>query len=336
MLEIVDSIQESGTGARLSRELVKAPAFSRPNEAPLLSSMCFLLRASKRRSNAPLEAESRIDKPSNMASWLGYATTTWTHHPCPITLPLKHTGDNTSSTTTNGRTLVDLCKASTPPCDLTPLLPGGHTQTIYAATYKKPIALLNYKRRIFTSNNTTYPGCFAVDFVSRDSTDQDVETVNPRTTLFKEGDWERYMKTGSVDVEAEEGEVNKRPIIVALHGISGGSHELYLRQVLDPLVTGAPTAAGGGVGPAWDALVVNSRGCANSPVTGSQLFNARATWDIRQFLEWLREKFPHRQLFAVGFSLGANILVNVRRVFLSVGGWKIAMRVYFTSLEPRG
>lgn len=129
--------------------------------------------------------------------------------------------------------------------------------------------------------------------------------------MFDEADWERYQSTGCVDADAQVEEVDQRPIIVALHGISGGSHELYLRQVLDPLVTGAPTSRGGETGPAWDAVVVNARGCANAPVTSSKLFNARATWDVKQFLDWLHERFPHRKLFGVGFSLGANILINV-------------------------
>ncbi|EHL01640.1 putative esterase [Glarea lozoyensis 74030] len=40
------------------------------------------------------------------------------------------------------------------------------------------------------------------------------------------------------------------------------------------------------------------------------LYNARATWDCRQTVKWLRKKFPNRPLFGIGFSLGANILTN--------------------------
>jgi len=47
-------------------------------------------------------------------------------------------------------------------------------------------------------------------------------------------------------------------------------------------------------------------------ITTGVLYNARATWDIRQVVKWLGEKFPNRPLFGLGFSLGANILVNVR------------------------
>jgi predicted alpha/beta-fold hydrolase len=40
------------------------------------------------------------------------------------------------------------------------------------------------------------------------------------------------------------------------------------------------------------------------------MFNARATWDVRQTIRMLRELYPNRPLYAVGFSLGANILTN--------------------------
>lgn len=47
-----------------------------------------------------------------------------------------------------------------------------------------------------------------------------------------------------------------------------------------------------------------------SKITSSVLYNARATWDIRQTVKWLRKTFPNRPLFGVGFSLGANIITN--------------------------
>lgn len=36
---------------------------------------------------------------------------------------------------------------------------------------------------------------------------------------------------------------------------------------------------------------------------------------MRQVIRWLRKTFPNRPLFAIGYSLGANILVNVRKVY---------------------
>lgn len=75
---------------------------------------------------------------------------------------------------------------------------------------------------------------------------------------------------------------------------------LIFRYVLSPLI------GDGG----WEACVINSRGCAGHKITTGILFNARATWDIRQMVPYLRKMFPNRPLFGIGFSLGANILTN--------------------------
>lgn len=99
------------------------------------------------------------------------------------------------------------------------------------------------------------------------------------------------------------------PMLVILHGLSGGSHELYLRAAIAPLLV--PDAdADPDTNPRWEACVVNSRGCANSHITTNLLYNARATWDVRQTVRWLREAFPNRPLFGLGFSLGASMLTN--------------------------
>jgi predicted alpha/beta-fold hydrolase len=147
-----------------------------------------------------------------------------------------------------------------------------------------------YKRKIFENEDPAYTGTFAVDFVVRPYEGEDI-SLPPRTTYLTE---QEFANIGSSD---------SKPMLVTLHGLSGGSHELYLRHVLAPLVSDV-----GG----WEACVVNSRGCAKSKITSSVLYNARATWDVRQTVKWLQKQFPNRPLFGIGFSLGANILTNVR------------------------
>jgi predicted alpha/beta-fold hydrolase len=105
------------------------------------------------------------------------------------------------------------------------------------------------------------------------------------------------------------GSHDTKPMLITLHGLSGGSHEIYLRHVLQPLVEQQSHGNNGG----WEAIVVNSRGCAMSKITTGILYNARATWDLRQTVKWCREMYPNRPLYAIGYSLGANILTNVRR-----------------------
>ncbi|KAF2006101.1 AB-hydrolase YheT [Amniculicola lignicola CBS 123094] len=210
-------------------------------------------------------------------SWLfGHAKTNFIHHPNTITLT-ANSGTKTS--------LADLVKEVTPPCRLNPLLANGHLQTFWTAT-KEAGPPIHYKRKVFESTHSVYPGHFAVDIVVPSGSPED-KTLPERTTYISD---EEFDNIGSEDTT---------PVLICLHGLTGGSHEAYLRYVI------ARVAPAG-----WEALVVNSRGCAMSKITTPHLFNSRATWDLRQTVKWLRITFPNRPLYAVGFSLGANILTN--------------------------
>ncbi|KAL2001154.1 hypothetical protein VTN02DRAFT_2178 [Thermoascus thermophilus] len=202
---------------------------------------------------------------------------------------------------TTQTTLADLCRSATPAtCQLNPFLFNGHLQTAYT-TVKNCDIPIYYKRRMFEADNAVYSGQFAVDFVvdPYEETDDAQRTdkerkytlpsgLPPRTVFFTE---EEFAALPSDD---------SKPMLVLLHGLSGGSHEIYLRHVLAPIV-----GEGG-----WEACVVNSRGCAQTKISTGVLYNARATWDVRQTVKWLRKMFPNRPLFGIGFSLGANILAN--------------------------
>lgn len=211
--------------------------------------------------------------------WLGRAKIKYTHHAAPLSL---RTRDGTETD------LLQLCEQSTPPCQLNPLLFNGHAQTMYTAV-GKDAPEIHYRRKVFTSDHTDYVGTFAVDFVVPPHKDHD-HPLPPRTAYFQNGDFEAIASEDS------------RPMAIVLHGLSGGSYEVYLRHAIAPLVQGD-----GG----WEACVVNGRGCASSEVTSGVLFNARATWDVRQVVKWARRTFPNRPLFGLGFSLGANIMTNV-------------------------
>ncbi|EFR03499.1 medium-chain fatty acid ethyl ester synthase/esterase 1 [Nannizzia gypsea CBS 118893] len=205
--------------------------------------------------------------------------------------------------------LADLCKSATPAdCQLNPFLFNGHLQTAWTLMRTDDIPVY-YKRWRFEGDSPDYRGSFEVDFVVEpynnsktssngtaiqsdngtfeSSTPPDSTHPSPRTSFFTE---EEFSALPSDD---------KKPMLVVLHGLSGGSHEPYLRNIVDPLHKQG-----------WEVCVVNFRGCANSKVTSSILYNARATWDVRQTVRWIRKNFPSRPLFGIGFSLGANILTN--------------------------
>ena len=158
---------------------------------------------------------------------------------------------------------------------------------------KSPGPPVYYKRKLFESDHSVYPGTFAVDFVVSKEDGEAAASMTKtselpeRTTMFLDEEWDGLASD------------DNKPMLIALHGLSGGSHEIYLRESIAPL-----TASG------WTACVVNGRGCAMSKITTPRLFNSRSTWDVRQTIRTLRQLFPNRPLYAVGFSLGANILTN--------------------------
>jgi predicted alpha/beta-fold hydrolase len=153
---------------------------------------------------------------------------------------------------------------------------------------------ITYKRQIFESDDPRFAGTFAVDFVTQEQASVEDPSLPPRTTYFSGNE---FASIGSDDT---------KPMLITLHGLSGGSHEIYLRHVLEPLVDQSEQGD-------WEAIVVNSRGCAMSKITTGILYNARATWDLRQTVKWCRKMYPNRPLYAIGYSLGANILTNVCR-----------------------
>ncbi|CAM1508286.1 Fc.00g051340.m01.CDS01 [Cosmosporella sp. VM-42] len=209
--------------------------------------------------------------------WLGRADINFTHAPSPRTVREK---DGTETD------LLKILEKATPPCNLNPLLFNGHLQTWWTAT--KPAGpKVYYKRKIFNADHKTYQGTFAVDFVV-DPFEESDPTLARQNVYFTE---EELAGIGSDD---------SKPMLVVMHGLSGGSHEIYLRCAIEPLI------GDGG----WEVCVVNSRGCARSKITSSILYNARATWDVRQTVKWLKKRFPNRPLFGLGFSLGANMLTN--------------------------
>lgn len=220
------------------------------------------------------------------------------------------------------RAFPELVKDATPECNLNPLLFNGHLQTFWTAKkYDGPP--IHYLRKVFAAEDEDFRGHFAVDFVCKPpglaSNKQD-EEGNPKDDIGLKQD---PMGVGHTELPPRitymTDEVfdslpssDQKPLLIVLHGLAGGSYETYLRHVIAPLVRQTDGPHTGGIsGGDWEALVVNSRGCAGSKLTTPLLYNARSTWDVRQVVKWARKIWPNRQLFGLGFSLGANILANV-------------------------
>lgn len=230
------------------------------------------------------------------------ASQTYYHHPSPVLLKPKDSNISES--------LVSVCKSAIPPYYPHPLLLNGHLQTC-AILFASDHVPIHYKRHVLKSETPNDPGTFSIDVVipapeepieatqtptasKKVLSENDPDYFPPRTTFFTEDEFEAWKS---------DDETN--PLVIALHGLSGGSHETYVRLTLEPLVR---PKEDGGLG--FDALVVNARGCGWTKLTDNKMFNAMFTRDIKHVVNLMRRKFPKRPIMAVGFSLGANILAN--------------------------
>lgn len=89
------------------------------------------------------------------------------------------------------------------------------------------------------------------------------------------------------------------PVLILMSGIAGGSHDKYLKHFMR-------RAARCG----YRCVAFNCRGTANSPLTTPQFYSASFTGDVRAVVDEIHGRWPEAKLFAVGWSLGANILTN--------------------------
>ncbi|XP_021288681.1 embryogenesis-associated protein EMB8 [Herrania umbratica] len=89
------------------------------------------------------------------------------------------------------------------------------------------------------------------------------------------------------------------PILILLPGLTGGSQDSYVKHML-------VKARSKG----WRVVVFNSRGCGDSPVTTPQLQSASFPGDTCHVVDHVSSRYPKANIYAAGWSLGGNILVN--------------------------
>lgn len=64
---------------------------------------------------------------------------------------------------------------------------------------------------------------------------------------------------------------------------------------------------------------MNSRGCAGTDVLSPHIYSGGYTDDLRIALTHIQNRLaPNTPLVAIGFSLGANVLVKVNKVLLKM------------------
>ncbi|SCU82607.1 LADA_0C06722g1_1 [Lachancea dasiensis] len=177
-----------------------------------------------------------------------------------------------------------------------PLYFTGHFQTVAAAlkTFEN-IDQVYYKRLVLDCSGG---GEAAVDFRVEPWSPEDPQPtyVPPNQTRKLQPRYRFFTPSELQQLSSEDA----KPMMIILHGLTGGSHEAYVRGLVNTIATKY----------SFEVCVLNSRGCSESCITTPQLYNGAWTDDIRDLVKKLRGLYPNRKLYLVGISLGASIAAN--------------------------
>ena len=91
----------------------------------------------------------------------------------------------------------------------------------------------------------------------------------------------------------------KAPLVLVLHGLTGSSKSLYVLGLQQAL------AARG-----WASVALNWRGCSGEPNLLARGYHSGASEDLAATVRHLRAQRPMAPLYAVGYSLGGNVLLK--------------------------
>ena len=101
-----------------------------------------------------------------------------------------------------------------------------------------------------------------------------------------------------IDLDWFEGVGNENKLVVLIHGLSGSSSSHYIKRVGEYLSEQD-----------YGVVVYNLRG-ATGPNRLPRAYHSGDTMDLQFILDYLNARMPSYRLFAVGFSLGGNILLK--------------------------
>ena len=93
---------------------------------------------------------------------------------------------------------------------------------------------------------------------------------------------------------------SRAPLVLLLHGLEGFTRRPYMVQAAQALTAQGMATVG-----------LNFRSCSGEPNLCPRLYHSGDTQDVTHVLRLLKGEWPGRPLGAVGFSLGANVLLKL-------------------------
>ncbi|KAF6139446.1 hypothetical protein GIB67_026288 [Kingdonia uniflora] len=155
---------------------------------------------------------------------------------------------------------------------VTPWLSSPHIQTAFLNFFGNPPAF-TYRRQIFQLPDG---GTIALDWLMHSNVLRGTSRMN--YTISKD---------------------DTTPIVVVVPGLTSDSCSAYIKHLVYEIAKRG-----------WNVVVSNHRGLGGISITSDCFYNAGWTDDVRKVVDHVHEEFPKSLLFAVGTSIGANVLVK--------------------------
>ncbi len=102
-----------------------------------------------------------------------------------------------------------------------------------------------------------------------------------------------------LDLDFLDAKVPQSSLVILLHGLEGSSASHYARGISHAL-----HKAGFGV------VVMHFRGCSGEANRLDRTYHSGETGDIAELVSVLQQRFPSKKLYAIGISLGGNVLLK--------------------------
>ena len=91
-----------------------------------------------------------------------------------------------------------------------------------------------------------------------------------------------------------------RPIVVLFHGLEGSYLSPYIQGMIETLLAQGYTP-----------VLMHFRGCSGKENLLSRAYHSGDTSDAKAWIDALHHSYPHAPLFAIGYSIGGNMLLKL-------------------------
>lgn len=93
---------------------------------------------------------------------------------------------------------------------------------------------------------------------------------------------------------------DKKPIVIIFHGLQGSFNSPYINGIMNALKKAS-----------FSCVLMHFRSCSGKMNEKLGSYHSGQTDDAREFIRSVKELHPNNDLFAIGYSLGGNVLLKL-------------------------